>query len=1200
MVVACATLAILFVCFSMYQFSQSSNAPVAARKPRLPSVLDERPTSPVIDPEDAPSVSLGDGTGVGPGRDIRLTIFPREGTHARMEVEVRDWTPRPGASNEFLLVEPVIRLRTTDGNAVRISAGEGLLEAERRSGGGLDPRRGRLSKQVVIEYDRVPEKERAILPPPRNMQPEPGDLVRVEMESVEFDVEYGKLTAPGEVRLTARDASFTANDLEARFGENADRLESLRIARGGRIELAPESADFGRAIPGLDAGGMAGGGDKQTVAQWLWKTFQQRFEARESTMADASPSVGQVSPTGGGTISNESTGTRESGAATAAPEKPMRVTMTPEGVPVFRPGGGESRPRTKTPAQYYATFRTQVTVEQKVGDATVSKLSADELDIVRPFTEQDGRSAASTTQTNQAHQANVGGERGGVPNSAGATADPSSTNGVGETAKTGRSHVVVTWADQLVVELLTSEDPRWSSSQATSVTAIGAPVRLTHRDGDATCAKLAYEPDAAKVSLFGTEADALRMNSVSQGMMIAAAAILHRTGDRFSLKAIGPGELRPRSDSPSSGSPAAPASPTSPESVPTIRFGDRLDAEGRLETVTRVDLSGHVMTEELRLLERATFTGATRVQQEDFSLDSDELALTFGVRRGWLGTKPTMERLTATGHATLVRGPDRVVCDELQAQMQNESDGGNTPRVVIAKGNVIANQGERTISAKDELAVEFGRVEPLERTLGGALPVADSTRGPRLAARRLRASGDVRVADPKIDVRAADLDCTLDANQQIVTAVVNGVPDDPATIRSEDFSVTGRHIEWFGPDERAEVPGEGRLTLRSANDLNGARSKDEEGVPVAITWSERMRYVGRENQAVFVGKVHATSAETSTFDCDRLTVEFEPATDGPVSPLSQASPPRARDIKEKLQRAASEAIAIVNPGTPTPSKLDVAPKGTAFGRPRRQVESILASGNAVAVMTETDSTTDQVQSRARLSGPRLSVNFRSGIQKMRIEGAGDLLIENFEERRAVPAAQAAVTTQPAAAPSKRGLLGLDESDGPSKTLIRWKDSMQYDFSLSQTRFEGEAELKFLSGAELEKLFQRPSVAAKSGGRFTYLKCDTLTADFLGKEGPKRSREDQRIGRLSAAGLRQFEASGTVQLQDETEGLSVLADRIVFERTRQILSIDANEPRKARLVKQQPGQLPYQVTVNRLVYNLATGQVELSQPTGIGH
>ena len=1242
LVVACATLAILFVCFSMYQFSQSSpNAAVEVRKPRLPSLLNERSTTSAIDPVEAPSASLGDGAAVGPGRDIRLTIFPREGVHARMEVEVRDWTPRPGASNEFLLVAPVIRLRTNDGNAVRVSAGEGVLEAERRSGGSLDPRRGRLSKQVVVEYDRVPEKDRAALPPPHNTQPEPGDLVRVEMEAVEFDLEYGKLTASGEVRLTARDASFTANDLEARFGEHADRLESLRIAHGGRIELSPESADFGGAIPGLDASGVAGLSDQQTVAEWLWKTFQQRFDVvpaasgPESQAAKALPrearsSPGETESPGGfaksaksvpqepsplplslggrgvaemGAKSAEAPAGSEAAASSASPAKEMRVTMTAEGVPVFRPGSGESRPKPKTPAQYFATFRTQVTVEQRVGDATVSRLWADELDIVRPFTEQDRRSAGSTKQ----EPASVGRRGESTATRDTKTASAASEQGSPQ-SNSARSRIVVTWADQLVVESLTPDDARWSATHATSVTAIGAPVRLTHRDGDATCAKLEYEPDASKVSLFGTESDPLRMNSHTQGTMTSMAAVLHRTGERFSLHAIGPGELSPRSDQAPGAAATATASlvpsastGSAASSSPTIRFRDRLEAEGRLETATRVDFSGHVVTEELRLLERATFTGATRVQQEDFSLESDELALTFGVRRGWLGTKPAMESLTATGHSTLIRGHDRIVCDELKAQLQTEGNGRNTPRVVIAKGNVVANQGERTISAKDELAVEFGMLEPAGDPIGGSLPPADANREPQLAARRLRASGGVKVIDPKVEVRAADLDCTLDANQQIVTAVVNGSPEESATIRSEGSSVTGRHIEWFGPDERAEVPGEGRLTLRSANDLNGARSRDEEGVPIAITWTERMRYSGRENQAVFVGKVHATSAETSTFDCDRLTVEFEPAPDGSVSRTPSENEPRTRGIADVLQRVASATAAIANAEPASTSAAvspgqGVSPKRSMSVAPKRQIESILASGNAVAVATEMDSATDQIRSRARISGPRLSVNLRPDIQKMRIEGPGDLLIENFEERRATPP----VATQLVTAPAKRGLLTLNDDDGPSKTLIRWKDSMQYDFSLNQTRFEGDAELKFLSGGELDKLFQRPSAAAKSGGRFTYLKCDTLTADFLGKEGPKRSREDDRMGRLSASDLRQFEASGAVQLQDETEGLSILADRIVFERARRILSIDANEPRKARLVKQQPGQLPYQVTVSRLVYNLATGQVELSQPTGIGH
>lgn len=1231
LVVACATLAILFVCFSMYQFTQSwPGGAVEKRTPRLPSLLSEPTGVPWVDPTDAPSASLGDGATVGPGRDIRLTIFPREGVQARLEVEVRDWTPVPGASNHFRLIDPIIRLRTRDGHAVRVSAGEGLLEAERRTGGSLDPSRGSLTKGVVVEYDRIPERERTALPPPRNTQPEPDELVRVETDGVEFDLEYGRLTAAGEVRLLARDANLTASDFEARFGEHADRLESLRIARGGRIELSPDSADFGRHIPGMQRGGL-GGGERQTVSQWLWKTFQQRLHLgvgegaaisnastteagdRGATVARSRPATetGSPPPPSSPGDHDPRSANAPSNASSSAAAK--GVTLSADGIPVFHAGSSQPSTNTKPSAQYHAMFRTQVTVEQKNGDETLSSLLADELEITRPFRAADqpianvARHGASDRDTAALPPSPTTATRSAAPASATepdakdtgtgsriAAAEPAGASAANLSSTTSR--IVVTWMDQLVVEALSPDDARWSGAEATSLTATGAPVRLRTREADATCRKLTYEPDDARVTFAGDETAPVSLNTESQGALTSIGVTVHRTRDRFTLQATGPGELRPRPASTPPNAAVIEARGADPAS-PTVRFADGMEVDGRLESVTRVDLSGHVVTEDVQRIEQATFRGSTKVQQDDFSLASDALQLGFGMRRGWWGPKTTLESLIASGHSVLSRANDRLACDELRANMEVEPDGRTLPRVVTARGNIVANEGARSISASDELVVELALTESI--TDSGAIPspngsaAADPSRGPRLAARRLRASGHVEVEDPELEVRASELDCALDANQQISRATVIGTSEESAMIRNEGFSVTGRQIDWYGADQRAEVAGEGRFTMRSANDLNGRRSRHEEGVPVAITWTERMRYVGRENQAVFLGRVHATSAETSTFDCDRLTVDFERASDGAWSPESSApSEPRIRGVRDVFHRVAAAAKSLTGDDRAADAAPGAADSSLAFrvgeSGPRRRIESILASGNAVAVVTEFDSSTDRMRSRARLSGPRLSVHLRPEVQKMRIEGPGDLLIEDFQEAQSAPATP------------KRGFFSLGDGDGPSKTLIRWKDSMQYDFSLNQTRFEGDAELKFVSGGELDKLFQRSSVAARSGGRFTYLKCDSLTADFLGREAPRRSRDDDRIGRLSASDLRQFEATGAVELQDETEGLSILADRVVFERARRILSINADGPRKARLVKQQPGQLPYQVTVNRLVYNLGTGQVELSQPTGLGH
>ncbi len=177
-----------------------------------------------------------------------------------------------------------------------------------------------------------------------------------------------------------------------------------------------------------------------------------------------------------------------------------------------------------------------------------------------------------------------------------------------------------------------------------------------------------------------------------------------------------------------------------------------------------------------------------------------------------------------------------------------------------------------------------------------------------------------------------------------------------------------------------------------------------------------------------------------------------------------------------------------------------------------------------------------------------------------------------------------------------GFFSLDRNSGPSKTLIEWKQFMWYDFSIDQTRFEGEVRLKYFSGAQLDLIRGRPigDSADTLTGRSTFLGCDVLTVDFLDRE--QRRPGDTRMGRLSAERLRQFHAQGTVTLQDQAERLWLTADEVVYEQQRRILVIHGRPHRRAHIIMNEPGQLPNQVTAERLLLNLDTRRIEASNST----
>ncbi|MFQ5495602.1 MAG: hypothetical protein ACE5EX_09505, partial [Phycisphaerae bacterium] len=568
--------------------------------------------------------------------------------------------------------------------------------------------------------------------------------------------------------------------------------------------------------------------------------------------------------------------------------------------------------------------------------------------------------------------------------------------------------------------------------------------------------------------------------------------------------------------------------------------------------------------------------------------------------------------------------------------------GRSGPTPAVATGVVIARQRDRMIRARDRLAVDFSteqrRVAVTDNASDDGATADNAPDGAQLASSqvssdeppasvntalrtetrmtRLKAFGEVSVVDPTegVDLSAQTLDCTFGKDGAIERATVRGTADEPASVRLNTMTVTGEVVHVDVGNEWAEVPSGGRMTFPSRRDLDGRRL--DRPIPVSISWSERMKYQGRENRAVFWGDVHAASASTTTFDCAQLEAEFA---DAVVEPSAQPAWKPWWTLAELIDRLA--------PGSGS---------SAAASRDRRlakEVTSLLATGHAVALTSELDPETGAVLSRARIAGPRLSVNLRAGASKMLIEGPGSLLLEDYRPEEPPPGSQVedpnrflasggggttparAVSGQPtraeprgaAAHPADGGqavatgrrdgaLFSAGSGSGPSNTLIEWQDSMWYDFSIRQTRFEGDVKLKYFSGPALARLRQgAASLGSGDGGRATFLSCDVLKVDFQLPDAAASQRRGNRLGGLRSDRLRQFEATGSVSLQDSTENLYVTADRVVYWKDSELLGIFAHGDRRAHISKKPPGQLPNQVSVKRMFYNLRTGELEAAKP-----
>ncbi len=1115
-VVALATLAILLVCFSIYQYGQmEASTTASSNEPRLPPVPTQAADDATVAAENVPGVTVGPST-IGPGRNVRLAFYEKEGTRVRFEVAVRSWTPIEGTVDEFLLIEPEIRLRSNAGNAVRVTAQKGILEAARKASGGLDPRRGRLSGQVLIEFDRLTEEDRRKLPEERRGAPDPSEIIQVAVEEISFDLEYAKVSVPGELRLWGRDVELRASDLELRINEAASRVEHLRVARGGRLELRESAENLG-----LDLGADQQSSQRTTVVEWLRATLAAKMEA-------GLPST-QAKKTG---------------------EEVRTVAAGEQDIPVFRLQEEKESAATKVPDRYFARFENEVIATQEAAGDTDSRLEASILEVFRQLTAED---------------------RSRVSKPSGDTLMTPSTGA--PAAASAPETLALQWSGRLTVEALSASDSRWPGSATSLVVASGSPARLSNPEGEATCGKLVFDGDSSTVTLFADENGSVVVCSAGQGDLHATEVVAQRQGDAFEARVIGPGTLVRHREA---GAPIGPVSTTESAKGVTVDFERLLELRGRYVSVTQFDFSEGVSTRRRRIVDKAIFQGRVKARQEDTGVTAHQLEIDLGPGSTRAGSQ-TIESLRAKGEVVMVQGPDRLSAEEVEIPLMPDVRGRWVPASLIAIGDVSADQGDRAIRAGEKLIVDFETVSSHDAGTGedasaaSAIPT-ERGRGVKtaVAVQRLRAKGDVSVVDPAeaLDLVAAELDCTVRNGREIETAQLRGAPDRPANVNLKSMSVIGPEVTLHVPDDWAEVPGAGRMTLQSHRDLDGR--KLETPVPIAITWGDRMKYQGRENRAVFLGSVHAASQSKTTVDCQRLDVELEEAPAGPAQPSSKAGwsfwkPLAGRFLPRKQPKDTERRL----PGS------------------TKQVAALVATGKVNVQTLEMEEASEELKTRVTMHGPKLSVNLREEVSKLTIEGAGDLFMEDFR-----------IASEPreASAPGA-DLFNLQADAGPFKTLIEWQDLMWYDFSIDQTRFEGGVQLKHFSGMQLASVFRIPGAdhARMPSGHQTYLTCDVLSADFHGRKQETAERETRQLGRLSSDRLRQFLARGRVLLEATSHNLSLSADSVNFDKDRMQLSAHGSTPKRARILVQKPGEYPQDYSAEWFVYDLAKRSVQAPKP-----
>jgi len=1123
LVVASSTLAILLVCFAIYQYTQlEHDAPPQATTGSGGTEATVSSQAPNTGDPDEASFRYGrSGANIGGSRNIRIKIYSPDSKQVVWELGASTLDPVPGSADEFLTTDPEIRMRTGAGNDIRVTADRGILEGA-WAGGQFESERGKLEGGVVIEIDRRTDKDRKHLPKEDRNKPDPRSIIRVELEEIRFDVEYAKIIIPGRFSLSARDVEFIAADLEARFNASQNRVEFLRVGSGERLVLHRRAGELGLSMAGMESGSRP----KLTLAEKLYATLEQALKRRSESQSDALEEV---------------------------PQEPAESTVKDDSPPPFVPGQDEREKKTRLPVKYFAKFEDNIDTTQLRDRSAVSRLEADVLEILRDLAVQDRRRLTTSSSVEEA------------------TAD---TGAIGTQLD---ESIVLQWTGRLVVRALEPDDERLVENPGTTVKAVGSPARVSHQktNTQATAETIIFYPDRSAVLLEAGEDQPATVRSADHGLITGARISSTRTNDTMHAVVVGPGTLVQHAGDQPSGGEADQAQEA--EGV-RIEFAGKLELDGRFIQETKRDITGLLSwEEERRVLDRAVLTEDVAVRQGDTLLRADKLTVQMGSRPNHNGGGLVIERVVGEGHVEMTQGTDRVRCREIDVSLSTDASGEVTPIRAVAKGDVEAAQDLRTITASESLIVDFQRVgkppPPFDVLKAHATAIAhgvditqvdwdarrrehESKPHSEVGVRHMHAVGGVNIAAPdqELEVSAWEVDFDLPDGREIARASVVGKDHRPASVRLGDFTVSGRQIKLDVPDQWAEVPGAGRMTFLSPKDLNG-RALDEP-VPVVVTWQDWMKYQGRENRSIFSGNVRAVSEQDTAFNCDQLVVEFDD-----VQPT--AKPGQSMDwwiLQNIADRIGEEK------------------RQGSFEYPTRQrfakePAHIVATGNATATTRELDPQTGALQSRAYLAGPRLSVNLRQDVAKMLIEGPGNLVLE--DER---PAREGAGGSGIGA----EGLFNLKNRSGPSKVVIEWQSSMWYDFSIDQTRFEGDVQLTYFRGTteDLEQARDTGETASRS----TYLTCDVLTIDFLQSRSRPR-RADNRMGRISSDRLKQFQASGFVELQDDAEGLWLTCDRLTYEKDRRILIIEGTEREPADIVRVSSDGQPRRVVATRCTYGL---------------
>ncbi len=1120
-----STLAVVGVLFSVYQYATALKPEEIDRPDRLIAVSPPLP----IEGEDENVIKIGGSGGLGKGTRIRHVWYEPGKTTPRLEAEVDRWEPVGKDSDEFYLVNPDVRMRTPEGQLLRVVADEAWVNLVRRGGDAYEAKSGRFVGNVKIDIDRLSQGERMALPEDERDVADPLRMIHLTFDELSFDLEQSRISTEGVFHLAMPEAELTGEGLVARYNEVDRRLEHFEILRGGKLEVLAPSLLMDTSMPG---------GDEVVVAD-----------------ADAGDD------------------------ATRAEDRERSIPLADEsGIPIFVRGAAAKRPPVIQP--YVATAVGGVSIEQRAVDETAWRLTADELRVLFDF----GRKEREATRLGKSPLADeavdeAGGEKGG-----------------GADASAGE-RITFVWSQTFTIVPLLGESREADGDEFVKkrlrLLATGDRVHFVDRKGEVTCQSLEVQRDTQILRIGGTEEFPLHLTSQSCSELTGVELLVDR--GKGVARLIGPARVADSSGD-----------------IPVdVRFDDYAELLLDVHESVRSDpVSGKKESVRREYISMATFVGDAKMKRGLDLIAADTVVMTFypPSRSGAFAEK--VRTVEAERKVVMVRDGDQLTCDEMKMAFAPDPGGRMVPRYAEAMGDVFISQGTRTVSARDQLTMYMvpmvkekkpfsmtdARLTAIRRGIDPATVDWENRQHKyehavkyTVGIESLTARGDVTVFDPEggMDIAAEALACTFRNGREIETADIEGLANEDARVQWGDFSILAHEVHVDRVNDRIDVPGRGSVWFVTSRGLDGTVSANPQDVE--ISWSKEMRYLGSNNTARFVGDVHAvtrrrilpeatvmswlrggaeaTSVEGVMFDSDELDVHFVDKD----STKSAAGGDRADWwVFEPLAKWVSSG------GGKTSAQ------SIAFDK---EPSYLVGTGDVVAVFSNVQPGSDQVQNRLRLASGELTVDLRS--ERLTAPKAGSLLIEDYR----MDGLNQLMANGQAGQPAKGlSVMASPEKGLPSMTYVTWQDSMTFLADRRRVDFAGDVRLDHRSGTKLpfaREMLESQSFDTSSAvnvGRRTRLASRSLVVEFGADAGSDVATGG--MGQMSFGDVRQLEATGGVAIDDDA--VTIRAFRIVKFDDSEWLRILGTETHPAEIFSTTGS---WDFSGSELSYNLKTGRVD---------